>query len=173
MPIRSLLRRQKEGKGMGQLPVQHQLSETFSGGETPLPVHLQRLITSHCWRRTLLLLDPGGGSAGSLSGPALVLPWDCPPLWVTPSSGCCPFSSVAQATAASRARWRRTRNPSGSGAERMDNPTLSRSHRVRWAVGEHHWGSWAKTWKVTKASREPGFQQSSMLVFPLPPRQLR
>lgn len=73
MPILSLLRKGKEGKGMGQLPVQHQLSETFNGGETPLPVHLQRLIISHCRRRMLLLLDPGGGSTGSLSGPALVL----------------------------------------------------------------------------------------------------
>lgn len=73
MPILSLLRKGKEGKGMRQLPVQHQLSETFNGGETPRPVHLQRLITSHCWRRMLLLLDPGGGSTGSLSGPALVL----------------------------------------------------------------------------------------------------
>lgn len=73
MPILSLLRKGKEGKGMEQLPVQHQLSETFSGGETPLPVRLQRLITSLCWRRALLLLDPGGGSTGSLSGPALVL----------------------------------------------------------------------------------------------------
>lgn len=73
MPILSLLRKGKEGKGMDQLPVQHQLSETFSGGETPLPVRLQRLITSLCWRRALLLLDPGGGSTGSLSGPALVL----------------------------------------------------------------------------------------------------
>lgn len=39
MPILSLLRKGKEGKGVGQLPVQHQLSETFNGGETPLPVH--------------------------------------------------------------------------------------------------------------------------------------
>lgn len=129
MPILSLLRKGKEGKGMEQLPVQHQLSETFNGGETPLPVHLQRLITSHCWRRALLLLDPGGGSTGSLSGPALVLWWDCFPLWVTPSSGYCPFFSVAQATTASRARWRRrTRNPSGSGAERMNNSILLTSH---------------------------------------------
>lgn len=33
------------------------------------------------------------------------------------------------------------------------------SDRVRWTIREHHWGSQAKTWKVTKASREPGFQR--------------
>lgn len=112
----SLLRKGKKGRGTGQLPVQHLLSETFNGGETPLPVHLQRLITSHHCRRTLLLLDPGGGRTGSLSGPALGRPWDASLLWVTPSSEHCPFFSVAQVTAASRVRWKRTTNPSGSGA---------------------------------------------------------
>lgn len=34
------------------------------------------------------------------------------------------------------------------------------SDRVRWTIREHHWGSQAKTWKVTKASREPGFQRA-------------
>lgn len=38
----------------------------------------------------------------------------------------------------------------GPGAERRNHSAPFLSDWVRWAVGVHQWGSWAKTWKVLR-----------------------